>query len=154
MFRLGDNVRIYWSRIHTGWPTTRGSIAVLCHLPLLITRAFCSMFPACPHCPWLPAACPLPDLVTGCLLLQSPVSVTSDFLCMCLTYFGYYRSPMHVPHLFRLLEIPCACSLPVSITRDSLCMFMFRLLQIVCACSLPVSVFTDFLCMPLTCFGY
>ena len=109
----------------------------------------------------VPCISPLP-VITCCISLacpghrlspapkSSPVSVTSDFLCMFLTYFGYYRFPMHVPHLFRLLEIPCACSLPVSVTTDCLCIFLtcfgyyrcpahvahlFRFLQISCACS-------------------
>lgn len=75
----------------------------------------------------VPCMSPLP-VITCCISLacpghrlspapkSSPVSVTSDFLCMFLTYFGYYRFPMHVPHLLRLLQIPCACFSPVSVT--------------------------------------
>ena len=97
------------------------------------------------------------------------VSVTTDCLCMFLTCFGFYRFSVHAPHLFRLLEMSCACSSPVSVTRDVLCMFLtcsgfyrvpvhvphlFQLLQISCACSSPVSVTTDSLCMFITCFSY
>ena len=63
VFRSGDNVRIYWSRCHTNWLPTSGYIAVLYHVLVLITRAFCSMFPACPQCLWFPAAYPLPVLL-------------------------------------------------------------------------------------------